>query len=334
MRTVVEGETSEEVHVESGVPQGTVLGPLLFLCHINDLPDSVSSQVRLFADDCLLYRAIKSYEDHLTLQKDLDNLQIWANKWGMRFNAKKCYIMSIRKKTNKFYTLDNHILEEVQDNPYLGLQISNDLKWTTHINKITKKAQSTLGFLRRNLSHCTETCRKTAYISMVRSLLEYGAVVWDPYQKSDIDKLERVQRKAIRFVKRDYRTREEGFISNMAAELELPTLQERRGSLRLVMLYKVVEGLVPGLPPQDFLSQSKSRRQIKPRKFQDCETTNILTKQVKNNSKCFETVQATSNQYKHSFFVDTVIKWNQLEDNIVCAKSVEAFKTALDSLCQ
>ena len=131
--------------------------------------------------------------------------------------------MSIRKKTNKFYTLDNHILEEVQDNPYLGLQISNDLKWTTHINKITKKAQSTLGFLRRNLSHCTETCRKTAYISMVRSLLEYGAVVWDPYQKSDIDKLERVQRKAIRFVKRDYITREEGFISNMAAELELPT---------------------------------------------------------------------------------------------------------------
>ena len=120
----------------------------------------------------------------------------------------------------------------------------------------------------------------------------------------------------------------------MAAELELPTLQERRGSLRLAMLYKVVEGLVPGLPPQDFLLHSKSRRQIKPRKFQDCETTNILTKQVKNNSKCFETVQATSNQYKHSFFVDTVIKWNQFEDNIVCAKSVEAFKTALDSLCQ
>ena len=169
---------------------------------------------------------------------------------------------------------------------------------------------------------------------MVRYLLEYEGFVGDSCQKSDIDKLERIQRKAIRFVKRNYRTREEGFISNMAAELELPTLQERRGSLRLVMLYKVVEGLVQGLSPQDFLSQSKSRRQIKTRKFQDCETTNILTKQVKNNSKCFETVQAISNQYKHSFFVGTVIKWNQLEDNIVCAKSVEAFKTALDSLCQ
>ena len=112
-RTVVEGETSEEVHVESGVPQGTVLGPLLFLCHINDLPDAVKSQVRLFADDCLLYRTIKSFEDHLTLQKDLDNLQTWATDWGMRFNAKKCYIMSIRNKTHKFYTLDGHILEEV-----------------------------------------------------------------------------------------------------------------------------------------------------------------------------------------------------------------------------
>ena len=334
MRTVVEGETSEEVHVESGVPQGTVLGPLLFLCHINDLPDAVKSQVRLFADDCLLYRTIKSFEDHLTLQKDLDNLQTWATDWGMRFNAKKCYIMSIRNKTHKFYSLDGHILEEVQDNPYLGLQISSDLKWTTHINKITKKAQSTLGFLRRNLLHCTENCRKTAYISMVRSLLEYSAVVWDPYQKSDIDKIERVQRKAIRFIKRDYRSREEGCISKMAKELELPTLQERRGSLRLVMLYKVVEGLVPGLPPQNFLSKSRPRRQIRLKSFENCETSNILNKQVKNNSKCFETIQATSNQYRNSFFVDTVVKWNQLDEDVVCAKTVEAFKTALDSLCQ
>ena len=334
MRTVVEGEASEEVRVESGVPQGTVLAPLLFLCHINDLPDAVKSQVRLFADDCLVYRTIKSFEDHLTLQKDLDNLQQWATDWGMRFNAKKCYIMSIRTKTHKFYTLDGHILEEVQDNPYLGLQISSDLKWTTHINKITKKAQSTLGFLRRNLLHCTEDCRKTAYISMVRSLLEYGAVVWDPYHKSDIDKIERVQRKAIRFIKGDYCSREEGCISRMAKELELPTLQERRGSLRLVMLYKVVEGLVPGLPPQDFLLKSRPRRQIRLKTFDNCETSNILNKQVKNNSKCYDTIQATSNQYRNSFFVDTVVKWNQLEEEVVCAKSVEAFKTALDRLCQ
>ena len=332
--STVEGEKSEAVPVESGVPQGTVLGPLLFLCHINNLPDSVTSQVRLFADDCLLYRQINNYGDQEKLQEDLNNLQKWANDWGMRFNAKKCYIMSIRQKTSKFYTLDNHVLEEVENNPYLGLQISSDLKWSTHINKITKKAQSTLGFLRRNLSHCTENCRKTAYISMVRSTLEYGSIVWDPFQKQDIDKLERVQRKAIRFIKRDYRSREEGFISNKAKELDLQPLQHRRTSLRLIMLYKVVEGLVPGLPTHNFIQKAKSRRPIKLKTFENCENVNILSSQVKNNSKCLETTPTNTNQYRSSFFVDTVIKWNQLDDNVVCAKSVEAFKTSLDSLCQ
>jgi hypothetical protein len=85
---IVEGETSEETTVDSGVPQGTVLGPLMFLCHVNDLPDSVTSSVRLFADDCLLYHTIKQEDNHQALQKDLKNLEEWANKWGMRFNAK------------------------------------------------------------------------------------------------------------------------------------------------------------------------------------------------------------------------------------------------------
>jgi len=113
MRTIVEGEQSEETSVDSGVPQGTVLGPIMFLCHINDLPDAVTSSVRLFADDCRLYRNIKHQEDHQKLQKDLENLEHWATKWGMRFNAKKCYIMSINQRTSKLYTLNNHILQQV-----------------------------------------------------------------------------------------------------------------------------------------------------------------------------------------------------------------------------
>ena len=73
----------------------TVLGPLLFLCHINDLPDAVKSSVRLFADDCLLYRTIKSAKDHQLLQEDHKSLETWANDWGIRFNAQKCYFVSI-----------------------------------------------------------------------------------------------------------------------------------------------------------------------------------------------------------------------------------------------
>jgi hypothetical protein len=112
------------IFVDFGVPQGTVLGQIntIPLPH-NDLPDSATSSVRLFADDCLLYRTIKTAKDHQKLQADLEQLEIWAKDWGMRFNAKKCYILYINKKSNKFYSLDNHILQEVQDNPYLGLQM-------------------------------------------------------------------------------------------------------------------------------------------------------------------------------------------------------------------
>ena len=91
MQVVIEGESSEKVTVDSGVPQGTVLGPILFLCHINDLPQVVQSQVCLFADDCLIYRPIKSQTDHITLQNDLLELEKWADKWGMRLCKKVLY---------------------------------------------------------------------------------------------------------------------------------------------------------------------------------------------------------------------------------------------------
>ena len=142
----------------------------------------------------------------MILQKDLYEFEIWAKKWGMRFNAKKCYIMSINNKSSHFYELDNHILKQVNENPYLGLTISDDLKWSSHITKMTKKANSTMAFLRRNLRNFPEDCRKTAYLSLVRSILDYGSIVWDPYLLSDIDKIERVQRQAARFITGDYKT--------------------------------------------------------------------------------------------------------------------------------
>ncbi len=166
MRVQLEGKFSKSIKVESGVPQGTVLGPILFLCHINDLPDMVNSSVRLFADDCLLYREIKNNNDHNKLQDDLTSLEKWADDWGMRFNAKKCYILSLKKKSDRYYSLNNHVLEQVTSNPYLGLQIQEDLKWKEHITTVCKKASSTLGFLRRNLQHCPRECRKTAYIHL------------------------------------------------------------------------------------------------------------------------------------------------------------------------
>jgi hypothetical protein len=102
------------------------------------------------SDLFISYRNIRTQQDHTILQEDLQKLEIWTKDWGMRFNAKKCYILSIENKSQRYYNLSGHILQQVQNNPYLGLQISDDLKWTKHITNVTKKANSTLGFLRRN----------------------------------------------------------------------------------------------------------------------------------------------------------------------------------------
>ena len=122
--------------VSSGVPQGTVLGPLLSLCHINHLLECGDSQIRLFANDGLQTNQLSQRSSNLT--EDLNNLQTWAMGWDMKFNAKKCYLLSTKAKSSHFYTIDDHILKQVQDNPYLGITISDDQKWKTHITSARK----------------------------------------------------------------------------------------------------------------------------------------------------------------------------------------------------
>ena len=183
---VVDGKQSSLIDVVSGVPQGTVLGPLLFLLHINDLPSVVSSKVRLFADDCLIYRNIKNKEDQIALQKDLNLLENWGNTWGMRFNAAKCNItqMSRTRDPKLFnYSLTGQVLDEVMDTKYLGVTLSNDLEWSKHIATMTNKANSKLSFLRRNLKGCPEKLKQTAFFSLIRSFMEYGAHCLGPIPK-------------------------------------------------------------------------------------------------------------------------------------------------------
>ena len=124
------------------MPQRSVLGPILFLVFITNLPDLVKSQCRLFADDCLLYNQIKTLSDSLNLQKYLKLLENWADEWGMKFNAKLCYIISTEKGGILFfYTLNDHIFLYVGTNPYLGVTFSEDLTFDAHVGNITKKGR-------------------------------------------------------------------------------------------------------------------------------------------------------------------------------------------------
>ena len=149
---MIDGEESESVPVTSGVPQGSVLGPILFLVYINDLPDEVRSQVRLFADDTALYLTMESEDDSSALQNDLDILSAWESRWDMEFNPSKCQVVHVTgskgpvNKTN--YVLHGQVLESVTSARYLGVDISSNLSWKTHVDRITGNANRTLSFIR------------------------------------------------------------------------------------------------------------------------------------------------------------------------------------------
>ena len=290
---VVDGKQSSLIDVVSGVPQGTVLGPLLFLLHINYLPSVVSSKLRLFADDCLIYRNIKSKEDQIALQKDLNLLENWGNTCGMRFNAAKCNIMRVSRTRNPKlfnYSLTGQVLEEVMDAKYLGVTLSNDLEWSKHIATMTNKANSKLSFLRRNLRGCPEKLKQTGYFSLIHTFMEYGATVWDPYQKYNSDKIERVQRRAARFVKSRYSRYSS--VSDMLDELGWTPLSQRRQEARLILFYKIFNGLAQ-VPFEGVLVEAyKGTRR-------------------KHNIK-FRQIGHTTSQYGQSFFPKTISAWNGL----------------------
>ena len=201
-KVMVDGYISNECLVLSGVPQGSVLGPTLFLLYINDITHQLGSRVRLFADDCLIYREIKSPDDHRILQQDLDRLTEWGHQWQMSFNTAKCYVMRIslamKKISRHDYLMEGNSLELKDDHPYLGVQLSSKLSWECHINLVSAKATRALGFLRRNLVACDRSAKEKAYFALVRPLTEYCCVVWSPHQQKLKNKLEKVQHSAAR----------------------------------------------------------------------------------------------------------------------------------------
>ena len=196
---LVEGMTSDPKPVLSGVPQGTVLGPLLFNIYINDISKGLSkgTKLKLFADDSLLYRIIKTAQDYLILQKDLNKLQEWEIKWKMQFHPGKCQLIRITNKINPIennYTIHGVIAEKTESVSYLGVVINSSLKWKDHYQEINKKVNSILGLLQRNLSRCSTDIKSKCYTTLVRPRLEYGSAVWDTRTKSDVEFLEKMQK--------------------------------------------------------------------------------------------------------------------------------------------
>ncbi len=198
------------------------------------------SNMYVFTNDTVVYLAIGQQQDTRTLQDDLSKLELWEPKWGMEFHPKKCQVLTFTRKHNtvKFdYKLHGHTLKRVKEAKYLGVTFQQDLRFSTHINIMTSKANRTLGFLRCNLQLESPHLKTTAYKALDRPLKEYAPTVWDPHTQKEKQQIEKVQRRSVRYVMNRHRNRSSP--TEMLPDLGWLSLEERRRLHRLTMLYKI-----------------------------------------------------------------------------------------------
>ena len=311
-RVTVNGCISDDTRVTSGVPQGTVLAPLLFLVYITDLPKNIVSSVKLYADDVLIYRTINSEQDHMILQQDLNMLQKWADTWLMTFNPTKCEFIRVSHKKHPRicdYYIQEHPIKVVTHAKYLGVTIDEHLSFNEHVNRIAHKANTVKAFLQRNITSCPLQVKENCYRIMVRPIMEYACTVWSPHTKKNIQILEAVQRRAARFVKNDYSNFSS--VTAMMQDLEWPTLEERRWVIKVTMLFKILNDIVCIPADQYLVSISITGRRHQQR--------------LKLKQDPFFNVNA----YMNSFFPSAIDTWNKLPDTAINAANIHDFKDRL-----
>jgi hypothetical protein len=307
-RVIIDGQASTWLPVSSGVPQGSILGPLLFLMYINDLPDHLSEDTMcgMFADDTKIARHIKNPEDSVSLQHDIDAMSNWGDSWGLKFNVKKCkhlpICLHLSDNTNK-YTLNGTILDTVDNMIDLGVTVTNDLKWTDHITTMCKKAEGRLWLIIRTLGfHSPIIAKKTAYIALIRSILEYSSPIWNPKYKILQKTIEDIQRKATNYILNNERYDHPSHIDYKTRLLMLDLLPTsyRREILDLSLMLKSING-------QTNLHLNTNIKFV--------ERPGIQTRQLTQATK-LETTKYNLERTSHFYTQRVVEVWNSLPDHI------------------
>ena len=307
----IDGILSDEEVVRSGIPQGTVLGPFLFLLFINDMPDSVLSKLFLYADDSKIYRVINNASaDREILQNDLDRLYEWSRTWLMKIHPDKLFGMEIggsRECPEYDYTVGPMMVKYSKVEKDIGVEVDDNLVFAQHIDTIVKKANSKAGWLRRSFQFLTPKMFRPLYMQIVRSQMEYASSVWNPHHQTLIDKIEKVQERATKMLPD---------MKGISYEdrlrlLNLPTLRFRKLRGDMINAYKILncenKSLCPSLKlsvdytgraGRNSLSLFQSRNELDVRKF---------------------------------YFSERVVAaWNTLPENVVTAPNINCFKSRLD----
>ena len=259
---VIENIFSDYEHVKSAVPQGSILGPLLFTLFINDISTGISTETNIcqFADDTKIWRPMKTELDCNILQKDIEYLNEWCETNRMRFNPEKCKVVSIVSSTKKLvfldplpftkfnYTLGNYILDYESCEKDLGVIVNDNLTWSEQHVSILNKASQMLGLTKRTCHFLVNTrTKRTLYLALVRSQLEHCSVIWRPLTQTKLDKFESIQKNAIKWILN------EEFLSysdnavyfRKCSEVDILPISKTLDFNDLMFFHKIVYGQIP-----------------------------------------------------------------------------------------
>ncbi|KAK7093942.1 hypothetical protein V1264_007621 [Littorina saxatilis] len=312
---VVNGASSQQAKVTSGVPQGSVCGPLLFVIYINDLPEVCSCPVRLFADDTKVYTRSDTEGGPEALQHDLDSLQQWSDNWLLRFHPDKCHTLKLgNKKSEAKYFMKgkrggvdvNIELQESEVEKDLGVHVDNRLSFKEHVSIVSGKANQIVGVIRRTFDYLTEEMFIQLYKSLVRPKLEYGHSVWQPHNKTLCAEVENVQRRATKLIPG---LKDEPYCERLKA-LKLPSLEHRRLRGDMIDTFKYVHGMYEADRPHFEPISSRDTRGHSLKLGKDHCRLNV----------------------RSNYFSQRVVNtWNSLPEEAVTAPSVNSFKTRIDN---
>ena len=307
-KVVINGSSSTTIPVTSGIPQGSVLGPILFLIYINDLPEEIDCFIKLFADDSKLYKPVSTLGEANNLQGNIDKAVVWSNKWKMTFNQSKCKHLHVGKKAPLGdYTMTNHPVEQVPYEKDLGVIVDQKLEFTVHINGKISKANRALGIIYRAFTYLDKGIFLNLFKSLVRPHLEYASTIWTPIYKKDKIAIENVQRRATRLLG----NLSEKSYPERLRELGLPSLEYRRLRADVIQTYKILNNI-------DQVDKSKLFTMA------NSNTTRGHSKKLyKRRSRL---------RMRSNFFSNRVVDvWNSLPEEVVSAPSVNCFKSRLNS---
>lgn len=292
-------------NVRSGVPQGSVLGPLLFLTYISDLSSEVTSSIAYFADDTKLFGNPMQHQ----IEEDLRVIHEWTRKWMLRLNSNKCVVLHLGKNNpHTRYRLGDSLIQSVEQQKDLGILVSDDLKWEPHIANIAKKANTLIYLIQRAFCNTSVEMVSKLFKTYVRPKIEYACSVWSPYFVKDVEILERVQR---RMTKISDETRHLSYPERLEL-FQISSLKERRERGDMIQVFKTLSGYYSPLIELSLFHLNEGRelrghsRKISKEKCQLLIRKNFITNRV-------------------------VYKWNSLEEETVTAPSVNAFKNRLDN---